>query len=97
MIYCTGLSKDGHLGPKSDYVKFSKFDKIDDEEQITENIVDVTSGTHFSLFVTESGKLYGCGNRFLREIGLDGDNKIIPIPIKEGVKVLNAYASMGKK
>ncbi len=33
----------------------------------------------------------------MKELGLDCDNKIIPIPIKEGVKVLRAYASMGKK
>jgi len=45
--------------------------------------------------VTETGKLYGCGNRFLKEISLDGDNKIIQIPLKEGTKVLKAYASMG--
>lgn len=73
------------------------FEKVEDEEQITEKIVDVTSGTHFTLFVTECGKLYGIGNRFLKEIGLDCDKKIIPIPLKEGIKVLKAYASMGKK
>ena len=73
------------------------FEKVDDEEQITEKIVDVTSATHFTLFVTETGKLYGIGNRFLKEIGYDCDNKIIHIPLKEGVKVLKAYASMGKK
>lgn len=33
----------------------------------------------------------------MKELGLDCDNKIIPIPIKEGVKVLRAYGSMGKK
>ena len=63
-------------------------EKVDDEEQLTENIVGLTSGTHFTLFVTESGKLYGIGNRFLKEIGLDCDNKIIQIPIRDGAKVL---------
>lgn len=37
----------------------------------------MASGTHFTLFITESGKLYGIGNRFLKEIGLDCDDKII--------------------
>lgn len=72
----------------------TKLEKIDDEEQITEPIVDVTSGTHFSLFVTDSGKLYGIGNRFLTEISLDCDSKIIQIPLKEGVKALRAWGSM---
>lgn len=33
----------------------------------------------------------------MKEIGLDCDNKIIQVPIKEGVKVLKSYSSMGKK
>lgn len=56
--------------------------------------MDVSSGTHFSLFVTESGKLYGIGNRILKELSLDCDNKIIQIPLKEGVKALKAYSTM---
>lgn len=75
----------------------TKLEKIDDEEQITENIIDIASGTHFTLLVTESGKLFGLGNRFLKEIGLDCNQKIIPIPLKDGVKVLKAYCSMSKK
>lgn len=34
------------------------------------------------------------GNRFLKELSLDGDNKAFQIPIKEGVKVLKAFATM---
>ncbi len=70
-------------------------EKVDDQDQITEKIVDISSGRNFTLFVTESGKLYGSGNIFLKEISLDCDNKIIQIPIKDGIKVLRAYASMG--
>jgi hypothetical protein len=82
------------LGPNSDYSQLTKFEKVDDEEQITEPIVDVASGTHFTLFVTESGRLYGIGNRFLKEISLDCENKIVPVPLKDGVKAVRAYASM---
>lgn len=35
------------------------------------------------------------GNRFLKEISLDCDSKVIQVPIKEGVKVLRVYASNG--
>jgi alpha-tubulin suppressor-like RCC1 family protein len=44
--------------------------------------------------VTETGKLYAIGNRFLKEISLDCDNKVIQVPLKEGTKAIKAYASM---
>jgi alpha-tubulin suppressor-like RCC1 family protein len=69
----------------------------DEDEVVVDKIVDLASGTHFTLFVTESGKLYGSGNRFLKEIGLESDNKIINIPLPEGFKVLKAFASQSKK
>lgn len=93
-IYRQGNSKEGHLGPNSDYSQMTKLEKVDEEEQITETIVDIVSGTHFTLFVTESGKLHAIGNRFLKEISLDCDSKIIQVPLKEGVKAVKAYASM---
>ena len=96
-IYRSGFSKDGHLGIETDYQSFKVMEKIDDEEQIKETIVDISSGTHFTLFATESGKLYGIGNRFLKELGLDCDNKIIQVPVKDEAKVLKVYGSMGKK
>jgi hypothetical protein len=34
------------------------------------------------------------GNRFLKEISLDCDSKMIQVPLKEGTKVLKAYATM---
>lgn len=83
------------MGLNSEYATFTRLEKVDDEEQFKENIVDLSSGIHFTLFVTESGKLYGIGNRFLKEISLDCDSKVIQIPIKEGVKVLRVYASNG--
>ncbi len=96
-VYRQGYSKDGHLGLNTEYNAFTKLEKVEDEEQIKENIVDLSSGEHFTLFVTESGKLYGSGNKFLKEISLDCDSKIIQIPIKDGIKVLKAFASNGHK
>ncbi|CDW84904.1 hect e3 ubiquitin [Stylonychia lemnae] len=95
-IFRQGYSKDGHLGLNTEYSSLTAMDKIDDEQQITEKIVDISSASHFTLFVTEDGKLYGIGNRLMKELGLDCDQKIINIPLKEGAKVLKAYASMGK-
>lgn len=48
-----------------------------DDDLNPEKVIELSSGTHYTLFVTESGKLYGTGNRFLKEIGLDNDNKVI--------------------
>lgn len=57
------------------YDKFTKFDFADekDEERNKEKFVHISSGNHFTLYITESGKLYGSGNRFLKELGLDSD------------------------
>lgn len=93
-VYRQGNSKEGHLGPNSDYSQMTRLERFDEEEQITEPIVDIASGTHFTFFVTETGKLYAIGNRFLKEISLDCDNKVIQVPLKEGTKALKAYASM---
>ena len=76
-VWRQGFSKDGHLGVNSDYSQMTRMDKVEGEEQIKDKIVTLASGTHFTLFVTDNGKLYGIGNRFLKEIGLDCDNKII--------------------
>jgi alpha-tubulin suppressor-like RCC1 family protein len=76
-IYGLGYSKDGHLGPNSNYEGLAKMPFGEEDDTNVDKIVDVSSGTHYTIFVTESGKLYGAGNRFLKEIGLDSDNKII--------------------
>lgn len=96
-IYRQGYSKEGHLGVNQEYTQMTVYEKVEDEEQVKETIVDLSSGAHFTLFVTESGKLYGIGNIFLKELSLDCDSKIIPIPLKEGVKVLKAYCSNSKQ
>lgn len=75
-IYGLGTSKDGHLGPNSKYETFTPI-PFGDEDSSSEKIVQLASGTHFTLFVTESGKLYACGNKFLKEMGKDCENKIM--------------------
>ncbi len=47
--------------------------------------------------MTETGKLYGVGNKFLKEIGLQSEAQIIQIPIKDDVKVLRCYCSAANK
>lgn len=99
-VFVHGHSKDGHLGPNTNYDAYVKmaFGEEDEASSLPENkIVAVSSGTHYTLFVTEGGKLFGCGNRFLKEIGLDADNKIISIPLPEGLKVVGVWACMSKK
>jgi len=37
------------------YTNLTPIEKVEDEEQITDKIVDISSGNHFTLFVTENG------------------------------------------
>lgn len=96
IIYGMGASKDGSIGPNNNYETFTKIPFGEEDEITPEKIIQLSSGTHFTLFVTESGKLYACGNRFLKEIGKDCDNKVILLQLPQGIKCLNAYASMSK-
>lgn len=59
--------------------------------------MSISSGSHFTVFSTEGGHLYGMGNRFLKELGLPEDGTIIKkIEIPENLKVLNVWASKAK-
>jgi alpha-tubulin suppressor-like RCC1 family protein len=70
-VYVVGYSKDGHLGANTNYENFSKFNVVEEGEEFNEIFTNISSGTHFTLYVTESGKLFGSGNRFMKELGLD--------------------------
>lgn len=76
-LWVYGFSKDGHLGPNTNYEAFTKFPFGDEDDENGEKIIDMSSGTHFTLYVTDLGKLFGSGNRFMKELGMDTDNKII--------------------
>ena len=62
-----------------------------------DKFVDVSVGGHFTIGITDSDKLIGFGNRFLKEIGLEGVEKGVRIPLPEGYKPLKIMCGNGKK
>ena len=58
----------------------------------------MSGGTYFTLFVSEQGRLFGCGNRFLKEIKIDlAEFRIVKIDLPEGMIPLKAFSSVAKK
>ena len=64
----------------------------------TDNIIDICTGSHFTLFVTDSGKLFGSGSSFIKEIDFTPDavNRFVRLPIKEDLLVKRVWCSKAK-
>ena len=58
-------------------------------------IVHFATGSHFSLFVTVDGKLYGMGAEFMEKIGIT-TKYLTQIPLPEHYLVKKAYCSTGR-
>jgi alpha-tubulin suppressor-like RCC1 family protein len=54
--------------------------------------VDIACGKQFNVFVTESGKIFGQGNRLLKRFGMESEVPLV-LPVKDDAKVLRAWAS----
>jgi alpha-tubulin suppressor-like RCC1 family protein len=92
-ILFIGKTKDSHF-KKTDHLGDDLYKQVKPDELSTENIIDICSGSHFTLIVTETGKLYGMGDNFLRELGMEPSDGIIkPIPLPEGVKAKGVWCS----
>lgn len=65
----------------------------------TDNIIDICTGSHFTLFVTDSGKLFGSGSSLFKEIDFTPDvvGKFVRLPIiKEDLLVKRVWCSKAK-
>jgi alpha-tubulin suppressor-like RCC1 family protein len=51
--------------------------KLTSDEINPEKIVDIACGYHYNLFVTEKGKLWAAGRKFLKRVGLDSEAPIM--------------------
>ena len=97
-VYCLGRSRCCHFHNDG-----TSFDQFTDVSALfgtlkQENIVEVKSGSHFSCFITDTGKLLIRGQylQSLLELGDDHSNLIyVPLPDKYFVK--HVYCSVNKK
>lgn len=81
-----GYNKNGHFEGSYDTCNFYFVNQSSDYDK-TDDIIDICSGTHFTLYVTKSGLLFGSGNFFLNELNVSPDSsKFVKIPLPEGIK-----------
>lgn len=59
--------------------------------------VSIGVGRHYHFVITESGKLYGAGNYFLKDIKLECGVKYERIELPEGAKCIKAVGNCTKK
>jgi len=68
------------------------------EEAEEEKIVDIGGGTFYSVFVTEQGRLYACGDRILKQLRMDySEHRVVKIDMPAGYTALKAYGTNAKK
>ena len=98
------LSKKGKIfieGKNEGYQIDDQGDRYELIEKKTPNeddpVVDVAAGRNFHLIVTKSGKLYGAGNYFLKDIKLECGKKYARIELAGNAKALKVFCSNVEK
>lgn len=93
--YQMGNSKFGHL--KEADGATDKLIEIDGKMAILkrEKVTQMISGSHFTLFLTDDGKVFGRGDQFLKIIGIDAKKEVKQIPIAEKYTVKKMYCNQG--
>ena len=96
-FYC-GQSFDFELPNNIQTDQLKEF-KLTSDEANTEKIIEISNGYWYNLFVTDAGKLWASGRKFLKRFGIDSE---VPAPINlsatpEGALiVVKAWASQVK-
>ena len=88
-IFIEGKNEGYQIDDQSDKSEFFE-KKIPNEE---DPVVDVAAGNNFHLIVTKSGKLYGAGNEFLKDIKLECGKKYARIELANNVKALKVFCT----
>lgn len=92
-VWYRGTSQEFHFPnneSKSAYTKLT----IWAEKDLEEKIVDMASGTGFTIFVTENGKVRACGQRFLTAIG-QSSQEVAEVKLPKGYSCRKVWASRG--
>jgi alpha-tubulin suppressor-like RCC1 family protein len=96
--FFSGESEEFELPNNTTSASLKEF-KLSNDESNTEKIVDIACGHSYNLFVTDKGKLWATGRKFLKRVGLDSEVPInITLPqISQGTPfVMRAWASSAK-
>jgi|LauGreDrversion4_2_1035121.scaffolds.fasta_scaffold89509_2 alpha-tubulin suppressor-like RCC1 family protein len=94
-----GYNKDGdHYKGTSD-PECDSWEKVKLEPALSsdDTIIDLASGTHFTLLVTKKGYLYGTGKKFLSIIGMENTGSFQRLKVDPEVEVKRVWASRGKE
>jgi alpha-tubulin suppressor-like RCC1 family protein len=97
--YYMGESVESELPNDSNQTSLAEF-KLTKDESNTEKIVEVACGIWYNLYVTDQGKLWASGRKFLKRVGIDSkDITEINMPnTSDGpLSVLRAWASNVKE
>jgi alpha-tubulin suppressor-like RCC1 family protein len=89
-VYGCGDNSSGELGhgnTKNDYDLPTLIDALADS-----NIVAISAGSMFSLFLDAYGKVYSCGHNFYGQLGRTIDDNTLPIQITEYIGTSNIVA-----
>lgn len=74
-VYGLGSNINSELGLGTDNI-------IEQPRKIPiDNVVAVKNGAHFTLFLTENNELYGCGDNYYGQLGINKHNIVYPIKI----------------
>lgn len=92
-IFIVGQNEGYQIDDQSDKYTFTE-KKIPNKD---DPVVDMAAGKCHHLIVTKSGKLYGAGNYFLKDIGLECGKKYARIELTGGVKALKVYTTSIEK
>lgn len=88
-IYIEGSNEQYQIDDSGDkYELIEKKGPSDDDP-----IIDVAAGRYHHLIVTQSGKLYGAGNYFLKDIKLECGKKYAKIELPNNAKALRAFCT----
>lgn len=70
-FYC-GESVEFELMNDATSIPFKEF-KLSSDESNTDKIVDIALGIWYNLYVTDKGKLWASGRKFLKRVGMDSE------------------------
>jgi len=92
-IFIEGSNEQYQIDDSGDKYQFTEKKIPNDDDPV----VDVSAGRCHHLIVTKSGKLYGAGNYFLKDIKIECGKKYAKIDLPSNAKALRVYCTNVEK
>ena len=92
-IFIEGSNEQYQIDDSGDKYQFTEKKIPNDDDPV----VDVSAGRCHHLIVTKSGKLYGAGNYFLKDIKIECGKKYAKIDLPNNAKALRVYCTNVEK